>query len=124
MSEDINIPFSNISINENNIGDIRIPSGSTLEVKFIDGKKEGPAFVYSPLTIKLAHVYFHKDMLHGFCMYFNERGRKICECVYENGIRNGWILEYNDSKIVFTGICKNGKKVSELRNYNGKSYRI
>ena len=54
-------------------------------------------------------------------MFNNEKGKKICECVYENGIRNGWIREYKDNKIIYTGICQNGEKVSELRSYNGKS---
>ena len=43
----------------------------------------------------------------------------ICECVYENGIRNGWIREYNNNQTVSIGICKNGEKVSTLLPYRG-----
>ncbi len=114
-------PISNLSIKDNKIGDFNFPPENTLEVKFEDGKKEGDGIVYSPLRVKLARLHYHQDLLHGFCVFNNERGKKICECVYENGIRNGWIREYKDDKIIYTGICQNGEKVSELRNYNGKS---
>ena len=114
-------PISNLSIKDNKIGDFNFPPGNTLEVKFEDGKKEGDGIVYSPLRVKLARLHYHQDLLHGFCVFNNERGKKICECVYENGIRNGWIREYKDDKIIYTGVCQNGEKVSELRNYNGKS---
>ena len=53
-------------------------------------------------------------MLHGLCIFYNEKGEMICECVYENGIRNGWIREYNNNQTVSMGICKNGEKVSTL----------
>ena len=41
MSKTNESPVSNISIKDNSIGGISFPSGSTLEVKFVDGKKEG-----------------------------------------------------------------------------------
>ena len=49
MSKTNENPISNISIKDNKIGGISFPSGSTLEVKFEDGKKEGEGIVYSPL---------------------------------------------------------------------------
>ena len=42
-------------------------------------------------------------------------------CIYENGIQNGWMREYINNKPSFTGIYKNGKIISELRDYNGNS---
>ena len=121
MSKTNESPVSNLSIKDNSIGGISFPSGSTLEVKFVDGKKEGEGIVYSPLYLMLAILQYHQDLLYGLCQFLNEKGQKNCECVYENGIRNGWIREYKDDKIIYTGICQNGEKVSELRNYNGKS---
>ena len=112
---------SNIKVNGNEKDYTNFHKDSTVIVKYENGKKEGNGIVYSPLRVKLARLHYHKDLLHGFCVFNNERGKKICECVYENGIRNGWIREYKDDKIIYTGICQNGEKVSELRNYNGKS---
>ena len=82
-------PNSCLSIKDNIIGSISFPSWSTLEVRFVDGKKEGEGIVYSPLKVKLAFLNYCNDLLHGFCVFFNEKGEMICECVYENGIRNG-----------------------------------
>ena len=111
----------NISIKETNIGGLSFPLGSTLKVEYVNGSKEGDGIVLSPKKIKLARLHFHKDIIHGLCIFYSEKGPKIKECVFENGIQNGWMREYKDSKVVFTGIFQNGKKVSELRDYNGRS---
>ena len=42
-------PNSCLSIKDNIIESISFPSESTLEVRFVDGKKEGEGIVYSPL---------------------------------------------------------------------------
>ena len=112
---------TNILIRETNIGGLSFPLGSTLKVEYLNGSKEGDGIVYSPKKVKLARLHFHKDIIEGFCVFFSERGPKIKECVFENGIQSGWMREYKDSKPVFTGISKNGKIISELRNYNGRS---
>ena len=46
----------------------------------------------------LATVNFHEDELHGYCLFRDEKGKKIKECVYEHGIQNGWGMEYHDTK--------------------------
>ena len=112
-------PISYLSIKDNIIGSISFPSESTLEVRFVDGKKEGEGIVYSPLKVKLAFLNYCNDLLYGLCIFYNEKGEMICECVYENGIRNGWIREYNNNQTVSIGICKNGEKVSTLLPYRG-----
>ena len=57
--------------------------------------------------------------IQGDVTFYNEKGEMICECVYENGIRNGWIREYNNNQTISIGICKNGEKVSTLLPYRG-----
>ena len=100
MSKTNENPVSNLTIKDNRIGGISFPPGSTLEVEYKDGKKEGEGIVYSPLYLMLARLHYHKDLLHGFCVFNNEKGKKICECVYEEGIRNGWRREYKGDSIV------------------------
>ena len=112
---------TNISIRETIIGGLSFPLGSTLKVEYLNGSKEGDGIVYSPKKVKLARLHFHKDIIEGFCVFFSDKGPKIKECVFENGIQDGWMREYKDGKAVFTGISKNGKIISELRNYNGRS---
>ena len=111
--------LSNISITDNNICGEVFPPDSHLEVTFQNGKREGEGIVYSRRNIKLANLSFHEDQLEGFCIIFNERGQKIRECVYEKGVKNGWIREYEKRKVVFTGMCRNDVKVSELKEFKG-----
>ena len=47
-------PNSCLSIKDNIIGSISFPSESTLEVRFVDGKKEGEGIVYSPLNSQIS----------------------------------------------------------------------
>ena len=106
MSKTNESPVSTLSIKDNSIGGISFPSGSTLEVKFVDGKKEGEGIMYSPLYLMLARLHYHQDLLHGYCVFNNEKGQKICECVYENGIRNGWIREYKNNKMIYNHLIQ------------------
>ena len=119
MSVIVEKPISCLSVKDNIIGSITFPSESTLEVRFVDGKKEGEGIVYFPLIVKLASLNYHIDLLYGLCIFYNEKGEMICECVYENDIRNGWIREYNNNQTISIGICKNGVKVSTLLPFRG-----
>ena len=47
-------PNSCLSIKDNIIESISFPSESTLEVRFVDGKKEGEGIVYSPLKSQIS----------------------------------------------------------------------
>ena len=108
----------NVDVGELKIKGLSFPPGSVLRAEYVDGKKEGQAVVFSVRRIKLAHLSFHQDLLDGFCIFFNEKGPKERECVYHKGIRNGWIREFEDGEVVFTGICRDGEKYSELRKLN------
>ena len=121
MSEQPPRVLSNIAIPSMIIPGESFPTGSHLEISYVNGNKEGVGIVYSPKKIKLAELSFHNDKLEGFCIFRNEKGQKIKECVYENGLANGWIREFKDNKPIFIGMCRNGKKYSTLKQYNGKS---
>ena len=105
---------TNINIQSTEIGGVSFPSGSTLKVEYVNGKKEGSGKVLSKKKMILADVSFHEDELHGYCLFCNE---KIKECVYDHGIQNGWGMEYHDTKVRFEGIYKNGKRFSSLEQY-------
>ena len=78
--------LSNINIQNIIIPGESFPTGSRLEIPYINGNKEGVGIVYSPKGIKLAELSFHNDKLEGFCIFRNEKGQKVKECVYESGI--------------------------------------
>ena len=101
---------TNINIQNTEIGGVSFPSGSTLKVEYVNGKKEGAGKVLSKKKMILATVNFHEDELHGYCLFCDEKGKKIKECVYEHGIQNGWGIEFRDDKVIFEGIYKNGKR--------------
>ena len=108
---------SNIDIQSKDIGGVSFPSESILKVEYMNGKKEGIGKVLSKKKMILAEVNFHEDELHGYCLFCNEGGEKIKECVYDHGIQNGWGIEFRDDKVIFEGIYKNGKRFSRLEQY-------
>ena len=77
---------TNINIQSTEIGGVTFPSGSTLKVEYVNGKKEGAGKVLSKKKMILAELIFHEDELHGYCLFCDE---KIKECVYDHGIQNG-----------------------------------
>ena len=105
---------TNINIQSTEIGGVSFPSGSILKVEYVNGKKEGAGKVLSKKKMILAEVSFHEDELHGYCLFCDE---KIKECVYDHGIQNGWGMQYHDTKVIFEGIYKNGKRFSSLEQY-------
>ena len=108
---------TNINIQNTEIGGVSFPSGSTLKVEYVNGKKEGAGKVLSKKKMILATVNFHEDELHGYCLFCNEGGEKIKECVYDHGVQNGWGREFHDDKVIFEGIYKNGKRFNSLEQY-------
>ena len=108
---------TNINIQSTEIGGVSFPSGSTLKVEYVNGKKEGAGKVLSKKKMILATVNFHEDELHGYCLFCDEKGQKIKECVYEHGIQNGWGKEFHDTKVIFEGIYMNGERFSSLEQY-------
>ena len=92
---------SNIVVNNEILHDFSFPENSTMEVKYINGKKEGTANVYSSKMTRIAILNYRNDVVDGLCIFFNERGMKIKEAIYEKGVHNGWGCEYEDSNVVF-----------------------
>ena len=75
----------NIQIKSIQFGGISFPSDSTLQVKYVNGKKEGEGLVISSKKTKLAKLNFHEDKLNGLCVLFDADGHRLNECVYQNG---------------------------------------
>ena len=65
---------TNISIQSTEIGGVSFPSGSTLKVEYVNGKKEGAGKVLLKKMI-LAEVNFHEDELSGYCVFYDEKGK-------------------------------------------------
>ena len=108
----------NVQIKSTTFGGVSFPSGSSLKVDYVNGKKEGAAVVVSTKKTKLAKLNYHEDKVEGFCVFFNSNGMREKECMYENDVQNGWGCEYKNDKIVFEGLYKNGERYSELKKYS------
>ena len=96
------------------IGGETFPPTAHLQVNLENGQKEGIGVVYSSTQVKLGELNFKNDLLDGLCIFRDDKGNKIKECVFEKGKKNGWIQEYKGNNVVFTGICRNDEKYSEL----------
>ena len=113
---------SNILLQDISLDGLDFPPGysvNTENLKLVNGKKEGKVRVLSSEKLILALLQFHADLLEGFCVFKNEKGQKIKECVYEKGKMNGYICEYENRCVVYTGMCRDDKKYSELKEYEG-----
>ena len=113
---------SNILVQDISLDGLNFPPGysvNTENLKLVNGKKEGKVKVLSSEKVILALLQFHADLLEGFCIFKNEQGQKIKECVYEKGKMNGYICEYENRCVVYTGMCRDDKKYSELKEYEG-----
>ena len=102
-------------------GNSLFPPGSYLKCDSINGKKEGDCIVYSSNRIMIANLHFYNDLLDGLCIFNNDKGVKIRECVYERGKKNGWYREFENGQVIFTGIYRNDEEYSELREYDGNN---
>lgn len=109
---------SNIDLRILRIGSISFPAESTLNVEYVDGKKEGDGTVYSSQMMKLAKLHFHQDRLEGLCSFFDSEGMRVKQAFYVNDQHNGWGCEYSKGKPIFEGIYQNGKRFSELKPYS------
>ena len=99
------------------IGGEIFPPKAHLQVNYQNGQKEGKGIVYSSNRVKLGELNFKNDLLDGLCAFRDDKGNKIKECVFEKGKKNGWIQEYKSNNVMFTGICRNNEKYSELVKY-------
>ena len=124
--KDISSSLFNTSIDIQSVyvAGFTFPAGSTTNtenLKIIDGKKEGQLKILSPKGIVLAKLKYHADLLEGLCILKNEKGQKVKECVFEKGKMNGYVCEYKNYSPVFTGIYRDGKKYSELKDYENNN---
>ena len=108
---------ANIIIGDVQIGKQSFPPGSTLEVEYINGKKEGLGKVYTKKRMVLANLSFHEDELSGLCIFRDEKGDKIKECMFEHDVENGWGKEYYENGDTFEGFYENGEIFSSLEKY-------
>ena len=81
----------NIEIDVIKFGSISFPPNSSLEVDYVNGKKEGKGLVLSSKKARLAQLKFHENKLDGLCVLYDNEGRKEKEC----GIN--WFEEENDT---------------------------
>lgn len=130
----------NIQINSIQFGGVSFPSDSTLQVKYVNGKKEGEGLVISSKKTKLAKLYFHEDKLNGLCVFFDADGHRLSESVFQdgkvsevyklkNGERNGkYVLngkvmkEYDGEKEVYEGEFEGSIDKGYIRNGAGICY--
>ena len=118
MSETLGSTNANIFLQSREIGGIQFSSECALKVEYENGMKEGIGWVFSEKKTKLARLSFHEDQLDGLCIFYTYDGQKKNEYMYENGIQRGWGREYLGGRAVFTGIYENGKRKSELLEYD------
>lgn len=109
---------SNIDLQILQYGGVSFPPESTVNVEYVDGKKEGDAIVYSSQMTKLAKLHFHQDKLEGLCSFFDSEGMRVKQAFYVNDKHNGWGCEYSKGKPIFEGFYQNGKRFSELKPYS------
>ena len=109
---------SNIKVNSDEKDYTIFPKDSSIQVKYENGKKEGNAIVLSAKKTRLAQLHYHQGILEGYCVFYDENGRRVREAMFENGVHNGWGCEYKDAKVIFTGIYKDGKRYSKLQEYS------
>ena len=118
MSETLGSTNANIFLQSREIGGIQFSSECALKVEYENGMKEGIGWVFSEKKTKLARLSFHEDQLDGLCIFYTYDGQKKNEYMYENGIQRGWGREYLGGRAAFTGIYENGKRKSELLEYD------
>ena len=69
-------------------GEFVFPSDSIIDVKYVDGKKEGRCKIVSKNNVLVAELNFHEDLLNGNSIFYNANGELIKYYVFDNGIKN------------------------------------
>ena len=73
-------------------GEFVFPSDSIIDVKYVDGKKEGKCKIITKNNVLVAELNFHEDLLNGNSIFYNDNGEITKYYVYDNGRRRGHIL--------------------------------
>ena len=108
-------------VESSNERDDAVPEDCILNVKYTDGKKQGPATIKTKKGIMYAKLNYQDDKLNGYCIFNDLYGKKRFEGYYENGVKDGWGCEYdNNRKCVFTGFYRDGKRYCKLTPVPGK----
>lgn len=89
----------NIEIDVIKLGSISFPPNSSLEVGYVNGKKEGKGLVLSSKKARLAKLSFHEDKLDGLCVLYDNEGRKEKECVF-NADELTEMCEFSKGRII------------------------
>ena len=107
-------------------GEFVFPSDSIIDVKYVDGKKEGKCKIVSKNNVLVAELNFHEDLLNGNSIFYNDNGEITKYYVFDNGIKSKYytievdrMKEYIDDKLIYEGeyimnndiIDRNGKGV-------------
>ena len=69
-------------------GEFVFPSDSIIDVKRVNGMKEGKCKVFSKDKVLVAELSFHEDLLDGNCIFYNEKGDKTRQYIFDNEIED------------------------------------
>ena len=80
-------------------GEFVFPSDSIIDVKYVDGKKEGRCKIITKNKVLVAELNFHEDLLDGNSIFYNDNGEITKYYVYDNV--NSKSLDYSAYNIIF-----------------------
>ena len=91
-------------------GEFVFPSDSIIDVKYVDGKKEGRCKIITKNKVLIAELNFHEDLLNGNSIFYNDNGEITKYYVFDNGIKSKYytievdrMKEYEDDKLIYEG---------------------
>ena len=94
-------------------GEFVFPSDSIIDVKYVDGKKEGKCKIVTKNNVLVAELSFHEDLLNGNSIFYNANGEVTKYYVFDNGIKSKYytiemdrMKEYKDDKLIYEGEYK------------------
>ncbi|MCS6834045.1 MAG: hypothetical protein NZ521_10760, partial [Flammeovirgaceae bacterium] len=95
--------------------------GRKKETHFLDkkGYKQGPVYWYYTNGKLKAKGYFKKDKLNGEYQLYNQEGRVLIFCTYQNGLLHGKYEQFfQDGKKAMEGAFVKGNKEGYFREYH------
>ena len=93
-----------------------------LEVRLMNGKKEGKGRLFDSDHVLIANLMFVNDELNGECVIRNERYVVVFRGMMKNGVKEGKCHEYDEEgKEIWYGMIKEGKRIPLLSEVKEKS---
>ena len=93
-----------------------------LEVRLMNGKKEGKGRLFDSDHVLIANLMFVNDELNGECVIRNERYVVVFRGMMKNGVKEGECHEYDEEgKEIWYGMIKEGKRIPLLSEVKEKS---